>query len=496
MAIARDDLDQNGLIIGVSPEHFRAVAMPLLFDHLEAQCEGTIAVNRQARIVWINDKYAEKIGISDPRSVLGKEIEEVLPASRLREVVESGLPSMLDLMAFGDEHFVVTRIPLRDQDGTLVGALGFVLFDRAQHLKPLMAKFNSLQSQLTATQNELAKARRARYTIAGFIGNSAAASEIKRQARRAAQLDATVLLRGETGTGKELLAQGIHNLSPRARGPFVAVNVAAIPETLVEAELFGTAPGAFTGADRKARIGKFEVANGGTLFLDEIGDLPLALQAKLLRVLQEQEVEPLGSNQVRPLNVRVIAATHIDLEAKVAAGQFRDDLYYRLNVLALKVPPLRERRGDIPALIEHLLDDIANRSGQAPMELTPEAVALLCAQDWRGNVRELGNLLERAQLNASGQPLQAAQLAPLLGEQGMARVPQAPSPVPIAQPMLSDAPPPPGQRLAESIAQAERRALQAALAVCAGNRKRAAEELGISRASLYSKLQQHGLRER
>lgn len=138
--------------------------------------------------------------------------------------------------------------------------------------------------------------------------------------------------------------------------------MATIPETLVEAELFGTAPGAYTGADRKGRIGKFEVANGGTLFLDEIGDLPMPLQAKLLRVLQEQEVEPLGSNQIKRLNVRVIAATHIDLEAKVASGQFRDDLYYRLNVLALQVPPLRERREDIPALVEHLLDDIANRS--------------------------------------------------------------------------------------------------------------------------------------
>jgi transcriptional regulator with PAS, ATPase and Fis domain len=495
MAIARNDLDDNGLIIGVSPERFRAVAMPLLFDHLNAQCEGTIAVNRQARIVWINDKYAAKLGISDPRSVLGKEIEEVLPASRLREVMESGLPSMLDLMAFGDEHFVVTRIPLRDEDGTLVGALGFVLFDRAQHLKPLMSKFNILQTQLVATQNELAKARRARYTIAGFIGTSPAASEVKRQARRAAQLDATVLIRGETGTGKELLAQGIHNLSPRANGPFVAVNVAAIPETLVEAELFGTAPGAFTGADRKARIGKFEVANGGTLFLDEIGDLPLALQAKLLRVLQEQEIEPLGSNQVKPLNVRVIAATHIDLEAKVAAGQFRDDLYYRLNVLALKVPSLRERASDIPALVEHLLDDIANRSGQAPMELTAQAVALLCGQPWRGNVRELSNLLERAQLNADGLPLAPQHLLPLLGEQNS-------NVTPPTLPMTTTTIEPPApeetplQLLAESVAQAERRALQHALRACKGNRRRAAVELGISRASLYSKLQLHGLSER
>ena len=495
MAIARNDLDHNGLIIGVSPERFRTVAMPLLFDHLNAQCEGTIAVNRQARIVWINDKYAEKLGISDPRSVLGKEIEEVLPASRLREVMESGLPSMLDLMALGDEHFVVTRIPLRDEDGTLVGALGFVLFDRAHHLKPLMSKFNILQTQLVATQNELVKVRRARFSIAGFIGTSAAASEVKRQARRAAQLAATVLLRGETGTGKELLAQGIHNLSPRANGPFVAVNVAAIPETLVEAELFGTAPGAFTGAGRKARLGKFEVANGGTLFLDEIGDLPLTLQAKLLRVLQEQEVEPLGSNQVKPLNVRVIAATHIDLEAKVAAGQFRDDLYYRLNVLALHVPPLRERREDIPTLVEHLLDDIANRSGQAPMELSREALALLGRQAWKGNVRELRNLLERAQLGTEGALLDVAQLHPLLA----APTPSTPVPAATTASPAEQAPPPadePLQPLAHSIAAAERRALQQALAACGGNRRRAASELGISRASLYSKLQQHGLNQR
>ena len=481
MAISRADLDQHGLIVGVSPERFRAVAMPLLFDHLNAQCEGTIAVNRQARIVWINDKYAQKVGISDPRSVLGQEIERVLPASKLREVVESGQPSMLDLMAFGSEHFVVTRIPLRDEDGTLVGALGFVLFDRARHLQPLMAKYNSLQSQLLATQNELAKARRARYTIAGFIGSSAAAAEVKRLARRAAQLDATVLLRGETGTGKELLAQGIHNLSPRANGPFVAVNVAAIPETLVEAELFGTAPGAFTGADRKGRIGKFEVANGGTLFLDEIGDLPLALQAKVLRVLQEQEVEPLGSNQVKPLNVRVIAATHIDLEAKVAAGQFRDDLYYRLNVLTLQVPPLRERRADIPALVEHLLDDIANRSAQPPMELSDEALELLSGQPWRGNVRELRNLLERAQLAGDGQ-LDAEALRALLIDPV---TPPAPSPAaPPASSALS---------LAEQLAQAERQALVDALQACAGNRQQAAERLGISRAGLYAKLALHGL---
>ena len=193
-------------------------------------------------------------------------------------------------------------------------------------------------------------------------------------------------------------------------------------------------------------------------------------------------MEPLGSNQVKPLNVRVIAATHIDLEAKVAAGQFRDDLYYRLNVLALRVPPLRERASDIPALIEHLLDDLANRSGLAPMELTDDALALLCAQLWKGNVRELRNLLERAQLAADGR---------LDGEvlRGLLVDPVAPSaPTPVAPVMMSTT-----QTLAEQLAQAERQALQAALAATDGNRQLAAERLGISRAGFYAKLAQHGL---
>ncbi|WP_349573264.1 sigma-54 interaction domain-containing protein [Azotobacter salinestris] len=486
MAITRSDLDENGLLIGVSPERFRAVAMPLLFDQLNACCEGTIAVNRQAQIVWINDKYAARLGVADPRGVLGRPVEEILPASRLRQVAQGGQTPLLDLMAFGDEHFVVTRMPLRDECGTLVGAIGFVLLDRALRLEPLVAKYNQLQNRLAATQRELAQVRQARYSIAGFIGSSPAVSELKRQARRAAQLDATLLLRGETGTGKELLAQGIHNLSPRARGPFVALNVAAIPDTLVEAELFGTAPGAYTGAERKARIGKFELADGGTLFLDEIGDLAVPLQAKLLRVLQEQEVEPLGSNRVRRIDVRVIAATHVDLEARVAAGAFRGDLYYRLNVLSLRLPPLRERREDIRLLAEHLLDEIASRSGQPRLELDEEALEVLAVQSWPGNVRELRNLLERAQLQAESN---------LLGRQALLALLDTPPPAtPEEAPSTGHAPPIPP--LAHSLADAERTALQAALAACNGNRRRAAQCLGIARASLYNKLQQHGLGKR
>lgn len=412
MGLSAADLDENGLKIGISPEHFRAVAMPLLFDHLNAQCEGTVAVNRQARIVWMSDKYASKIGLADRRSALGREIEEVLPASRLREVVDSGQPSLLDLMPFGDEHFVVTRIPLRDDDGQVVGALGFVLFDRARHLKPLMEKYGRLQARLAEAERALLQARRARYTIANFIGTSAVATEIKRQARRAAQLDATVLL----------------------------------------------------------------------------------------RVLQEQQVEPLGSNQVRPLDVRVIAATHVDLEARVAEGGFRADLFYRLNVLSLRVPALRERREDIRALVEALLDDIAARSGQRPLELADDALALLAEQAWPGNVRQLRNLLERAQLSAERGPLDGAALAALLGtaEPALAVPAAVASPRAVAPVASSEATPDtlPGERvvpLADSLARAERTALLAALRACGGNRRLAASRLGISRAGLYAKLQQHGI---
>jgi hypothetical protein len=222
----------------------------------------------------------------------------------------------------------------------VIGALGIVLFDHAETtLQPLIEKFSLLQRDLDEARRELATQRlrqsgqrQSKYTFASFIGLSAAAVEVKRQARRAAQSSSPVLLLGETGTGKELLAHAIHAASARAAGPFISVNIAAVPDTLLEAEFFGFAPGAFTGADRKGRDGKFRLAHGGTLFLDEIGDMPLALQSKLLRALQEGEIEPLGSNKLIPIDVRVIAATSRDLSRLVREGGFREDLFYRLNV--------------------------------------------------------------------------------------------------------------------------------------------------------------------
>jgi transcriptional regulator with PAS, ATPase and Fis domain len=295
-----------------------------------------------------------------------------------------------------------------------------------------------------------------------------------------------VLLLGETGTGKELLAHAIHAASQRASGPFVGVNIAAVPDTLLEAEFFGVAPGAYTGADRKGRDGKFKLADGGTLFLDEIGDMPPSLQAKLLRALQEGEIEPLGSNQLVPFDVRVIAATSRDLSALVREGRFREDLFYRLHVLPVRVPPLRERPGDIPALVEVLGEEIALRNGIAPPELLPDAMALLAAQPWRGNIRELRNVLEQAAMRSDAQSIDAEMLRALLREAGVEPA------APVNQPAMATEPAAPDsllRPLAVQVAELERRAIAASLAATGGNKLATARQLGISRATLYQRLE-------
>jgi transcriptional regulator with PAS, ATPase and Fis domain len=370
----------------------------------------------------------------------------------------------------------VSRIPLRDEAGQVIGALGMVLFDHPETtLQPLIAKFATLQRDLDEARKALAAQRRTKYTLASFIGSSPAVLEVKRQARRAAQSGATVLLLGETGTGKELLAHAIHAGSVRAERPFISVNLAAVPETLLEAEFFGVAPGAYTGADRKGRDGKFRLADGGTLFLDEIGDMPLALQAKLLRALQEQEFEPLGSNQVIKVDVRVIAATSRDLRKLAAEGRFREDLYYRLNVLPIRLPTLRDRLSDLEALAESLLESIAVRTGMPQRELAPSALAALASYPWPGNVRELRNLLEQAAMLTDSQRLS--------GEDFIAILPTAAAVLPA-----DDAAPRALRPLPQLIAEIERNSIESALAATGGNKASAAKLLGISRATLYERL--------
>lgn len=476
------------------------LAAQSMFDTFATSAMGTMVVDKEHRIVWISEGYKRflpALGHAEADFV-GRRVEDVVPNTLMAHVVDTGQPILVDLLTNHAGTFLVSRLPLRDERGEVIGAFGMVLLDHPETtMQPLIGKFSRLQRELDDTRRALAAERRPKYTVASFVGSSAAALEVKRAARRVAGTGSTVLLLGETGTGKELLAHAIHAASARAAMPFVSVNIAAVPDTLLEAEFFGVAPGAYTGADRKGRDGKFKLADRGTLFLDEIGDMPLALQSKLLRVLQEQEFEPLGSNRVERVDVRIVAATSRDLAAMVSAGTFRADLYYRLNVLPIRLPPLRERLGDLEALVDTLAEDIARRSGLPHKAVSPEALELLAAQPWPGNIRELRNVLEQATLMTDDAVLTAGHFAAALRLDGAAR----PAP-PAAAPALAAAPPPAPARaepppvlrpLAEQVADVERAAIVSALHATGGNKVAAARLLKMSRAAFYDKLERHGL---
>jgi transcriptional regulator with PAS, ATPase and Fis domain len=459
------------VVLPAEPDAVLKLAAQSMFDTFASAALGMMVVDRKHRIVWISEGYKRflpALGFASEQDFVGKRVEEVVPNTLMAQVIDSGQPILVDLLTNQAGTFLVSRLPLRDERGNVIGALGLVLLDHPEStMQPLMTKFSRLQRELDDARQQLAAQRRPKYTIASFIGSSPAAMEVKRQARRVAATDSTVLLLGETGTGKELLAQAIHAASARAAGPFVGVNIAAVPETLLEAEFFGVAPGAYTGAERKGRDGKFKLADRGTLFLDEIGDMPLPLQSKLLRVLQEQEVEPLGSNKVQRVDVRVIAATSRDLGAMVAEGHFRADLYYRLNVLPIRLPCLADRVADLDALVEALSEDIARRSGLPPKSLSADALDWLAQQPWPGNIRELRNALEQASLMTDDLVLGARHFG---GVAAPAEAPAAPATLP------------------ERRAELERDAIRSALAATGGNRVAAARLLKISRATLYEKL--------
>jgi two-component system NtrC family response regulator len=328
------------------------------------------------------------------------------------------------------------------------------------------------RQRLLSENRELRLALAERHRVEGIVGESGRMQEVLSLVHRVAGSDATVLIQGESGTGKELIAKAIHYASPRATGPLVTVNCAALPESLLEAELFGHEKGAFTGA-MLTRQGRFELAHGGTLFLDEIGDVPLHLQVKLLRVLQERQFERVGSSRPIPVDIRLVAATHRDLAALVKAGAFRDDLYYRINVVTIIVPPLRERREDLPPLIDHFVRKCAEASRKRIVGLTREARDLLLRYDYPGNVRELENLIERAVVLTRDEVIGPADLPLTLQDPPTETTETA--------------------GLAAAVEALERRMIGEALARAHGVQTRAAEGLGVSERVLRYKLRKYGL---
>ncbi len=370
-----------------------------------------------------------------------------------------------------------------DDDLALLGALAgsiAIAIENAQLWANLKASADGLRAQVVALRRDLARRDR----FGDMVGTGPAMAEVFRLMEHAAASPIPVLIEGETGTGKELVARGIHRASARASEPFVAVNCAALPETLLESELFGHRRGAFTGATCDQR-GLFEAASGGTIFLDEIGDMPLAMQAKLLRVLQEGEVTPVGERQPRKIDVRVISATNRDLTAEVAAHRFRDDLYYRLGAFPIPLPPLRERPDDIPLLADHLLARAAERHTKRIPGILPEALSVLSRFSWPGNVRQLQNEIERAvALAQDGQPIGAAQLSTRII--AAAPAPEDDDTRPPAGPTASD--------LRAARTRFEVDFIGKVLAEHNGNVSRAAKALGISRVALQGKIKEYGLR--
>jgi transcriptional regulator with PAS, ATPase and Fis domain len=361
---------------------------------MELAYDGIVVVDQDGIITLFSKAYADFLGVR-VQDVVGKHVKDVIPNTRLPLVLKTGKPEESQLQLIKGDYILASRIPLM-KDGKIIGAIGKVLFRNIEELNTLHRRMSQLQQEVDQYRTKSAGLNQAKYSFHHIIGESDKMQLAKTIAEKASLTDSNVLLTSESGTGKELFAHSIHQGSVRSMKPFIKINCSAIPSELLESELFGYEEGAFTGARKGGRSGKFESADGGTLFLDEIGDMPAGMQAKLLRVLQEREVERIGSQHPLKVDVRIIAATNQNLPDMVEKGLFRADLYYRLNVIAIRIPPLRERPSDIDQLVPYLLEKICSHLGKNIEDVSPKTGQLLKSYSWPGNVRQLENILECA----------------------------------------------------------------------------------------------------
>jgi len=444
-----------------------------LIDHLiNTPFEGVLAVDAAGVIRFINDFFAQLLQ-AEPGQVLGQPVERVLPGCRLTDTLVRGYSEWGDLLNIQGKEVYTARFPLKE-NGTLIGAMLKTVFPDLMVGRSIAERMMFLDSQ-TAPIPPAQKL----FTCLNIVGETEEMLYVKKLARRASRTSSTLLITGESGTGKEIIAQAIHTRSVRRDAPFISVNCGAIPRELIESELFGYESGAFTGAKRGGSPGKFELANGGTILLDEIGDMPLDMQVKLLRVLQEKEVWRVGASAPIKLDVRVMASTNKDLLQMVRDGAFRQDLYYRINILSIHIPPLRERPADLPDLIDSLLERINQRIGSKATGVTPESMEIARRYSWPGNVRELENVLEQA-VNWSNDEIIDFRRIPTRFWENDAE--GGPEPRDKASAPLQD-----------ELLRRERDLLKKTLRDAGGNRSRAARLLGISRSALYRRLERHGL---
>jgi len=443
---------------------------------LQSMSDGVLMVDHQGIITQVNPS-AEKIIGKTAQEMKGSPVKDVTVGKALciekmlaKQQSYYDVELMLDTAA-GHIYCVSSGKPILDDQGTLNG--GVILLRPMEKVQRLVNRFSGAQ---------------ANFHFRHIIGNSAEIRETVRLASHAASTMSTVLLQGESGTGKEVFAQAIHNRSARRKGPFVAVNCGAIPRELIASELFGYAEGAFTGAKRGGRPGKFELASGGTLFLDEIGDMPLDQQVALLRVLQDKKITRVGGDKMIPVDIRIICATNRDLKQEIEKGRFREDLYYRLNVITIEVPPLRRRREDIPLLVDYFLKKIGRDWGVEIESVEPEVMEYLTRYEWPGNVRELQNVVERMISMADGNTIGLNLLPPeIYNANDLANSQE--KVVPVRMGRLSRE----RQNRKQLLAEKESQEILALLTKHGGNVSQVARDMGVSRNTLYRKMKQYNI---
>ncbi|EFL86636.2 hypothetical protein HMPREF1022_02128 [Desulfovibrio sp. 6_1_46AFAA] len=439
---------------------------------------GVLFCDMDYIIRFVNKAYADLLG-QRPEDLLGCDITEIIPHSRARVVLRDGRAEMGELCQLGPGNalpVVVNRIPVRDGQGRLAGMVSQAIFNDPEELKKLSSKIDHLGHTLNQYKRRIKASLAPQYSLRSILGESAPMRRLKQQVRSYAQLDAPVLILGATGAGKELFAHALHAESPRAEGPLVSINCAAIPKDLFESELFGYARGAFSGAHQDGKIGQIELADKGTLFLDEIGEMPPEIQAKLLRVLESRSVCRVGSVNARNVDFRLVAATNRNISAMLSAGSFREDLYYRINTFVLEIPPLCERADDILPIARYVL----SRMGLEHLAFAPEAEAAMLAFSWPGNVRQLHNAVVHAATMRHGDVIQVDDFPP-------DTLPSADLPL-RAVAAAGD--------LSDIMADTEAVVIRKVLAEQGGNVSRTARTLHIARATLYEKLRKYGISRR
>lgn len=440
---------------------------------LDSAYEGIVIVDENGYITMFNQAYANFLGLK-AEEMIGRPVDEVLENTRLHIAVKTGKAEFRQVQRIKGHDMICDRIPIREGQ-RIIGAVGKVLFRDISEIDELQEQTRRLKLELEYYKGKLRRhEQQALYSLDNIIGESKSIQKLKEMVVKVAGSKSTVLIRGESGTGKELFAHAIHNASAFYNGPFVKVNCAAIPENLLESELFGYDEGAFTGAKKGGKIGKFEQANGGSIFLDEIGDMPLNMQVKLLRVLQEKEVERVGGTRTIKVNPRVIAATNTNLEYSVREGKFRQDLFYRLNVVSLEIPPLRQRPEDISVLVEYFMDKLGRILGCGSKKISSEVRQVFLRHSWPGNIRELENVIERALNMVEGEKVLVEHLPFYLGENQTSE---------FAIPLLK-----------EAVAKTECELLKKSLVATKGNYVNAAHLLGLSKSTFYEKVARYGLR--